>query len=316
MARDRARHLPVVRGQREVEVKRTRTKPPAAPILAILTADWHLREDRPICRTDDYWGAQDRKLRFVRDLQAQYSVPVIHAGDLFDHWKPSPFLLSFAIHNLPERFYTIAGNHDLPQHNIEQVGKSGIATLEAAGAITVLSGVHWGQEPSEEHVTRWGPDGLRLLVWHVMTWHGERPYPSCTDPPARKLLKRHSYADLILTGHNHIPFLVEHNGRKMLNPGSLMRIKADQQDHVPSVYLWYEDNSLEQVVLRYEKGVVTREHIEAKAADDPRRYKAFIEQLRENAPEISFRKNIEQFLAKSHTSKRVKELVWESLGEP
>jgi len=285
-----------------------------API-AILASDWHLREDRPVCRTDDFWYAQRAKLRYIRRLQRKHKVPVVHGGDLFEHWKPSPYLLSCCMEWLPTKygFYSIYGNHDLPQHNLEMTHKSGLRTLEAAGLVEILPGAHWGQEPTEECITEWA--GLRLLVWHVMTWHGERPWPGCGDPPAEELLAHYPDVDLILTGHNHIPFLVQDGNRKIMNPGSVMRVKADQQNHQPSVYLWYDDNSLEQIILPHDEGVVTREHIEAKSANDPRRYQAFIENLQEDAPSVSFESNLERFFSEYETPKKVCDLVWESLEE-
>lgn len=299
-------------GKRGLGMPRTK---PARSVIAILASDWHLREDTPICRTDDFWAAQQAKLDHINGLQRKYQVPVVHGGDLFEHWKPSPFLLSFCLRNLPSEygFYSVYGNHDLPQHSLDLVQKSGVETLEAAGKLETLPGVHWGQEPQEAHITEWGPKGLRLLVWHVMTWHGKRPWPGCEDPSAEELLNRFPEVDLILTGHNHVPFLVEKDGRKIMNPGSVMRVKADQQDHEPSVYLWYSDNSLQQVILPHDKGVITREHIEAKPAQDPRRYQAFIEGLREDSPEISFEANMEAFLREYKTSSKVRELIWQSI---
>ena len=46
---------------------------------AILTADWHLRDDQPICRTDDFWSTQWRKVNAVTELQTRHGCPVIHA---------------------------------------------------------------------------------------------------------------------------------------------------------------------------------------------------------------------------------------------
>ena len=63
---------------------------------AILCGDVHLREDSPICRTDDVWAAQWKKIDFISDLQKTHDCPVLCSGDLFDYWKPSPNLLTFA----------------------------------------------------------------------------------------------------------------------------------------------------------------------------------------------------------------------------
>ena len=108
---------------------------------AIITADIHLRETSPQCRTDDYWKAQEDKIKFLKELQHKHhDCPILDGGDLFDQWKPSPRLLAWAIETLPKNIITTPGNHDMPQHNIELLHKSGLAVLEAADIINVLAG--------------------------------------------------------------------------------------------------------------------------------------------------------------------------------
>ena len=92
-------------------VKMIRNKKPKTP-SAILCGDFHLREDTPVCRTDDFWAAQWDKVLEIKELQEKYKCPVIHSGDLFNHWKPSPYLLSTTMWGMPEHFHTIYGNHD------------------------------------------------------------------------------------------------------------------------------------------------------------------------------------------------------------
>ena len=116
----------------------------------------------------------------VAKLQEEYDCPVIHAGDLFHHWKPSPWLLTQTIDLLPKQFYTVYGQHDLPQHNWELRGKSGIKTLERAGKTKVLEGVHYGQQPKEPD--NFQIEGKNILVWHHMVFHKEKPYPDCPSP--------------------------------------------------------------------------------------------------------------------------------------
>ncbi|KKL45777.1 hypothetical protein LCGC14_2352220, partial [marine sediment metagenome] len=125
-------------------MKRTSKLPPEGSVQAVMTADWHLRDSIPVCRTDDFWKAQWAKVDFVADLQIVYNCPVFHSGDLFHHWKASPYLLSATLKHLPKNFHTVYGNHDLPQHSIELTERSGVHTLEMADALTILHGAHAG----------------------------------------------------------------------------------------------------------------------------------------------------------------------------
>lgn len=300
-------------------MKRTKTNKPSA----ILTSDWHLREDQPICRTDDnFIHTQMDKLEFIASLRHRYKCPVIHAGDLFHHWKPSPYLLSLAIHCLPGNdgnqgpsFSTVYGQHDLPQHNLELADKCGVNTLAAAHKLKVLHGVHYGQAPDEDSgVFLFGAEHRQILVWHKMTWIGKQPWPGCTDPSAEELLDKYPECALIVTGDNHKSFTFEKDGRLLVNPGAITRQTAAQATVKPKVYLWYaETNTVEPVYLPIKRDVISREHIEHKAQRDSR-IEAFISRLdSEWEAEISFEENLKRFAAKNKIRDSVMQLIQEAI---
>lgn len=294
-------------------MKRTRHSQPK--VSAILTADWHLREDIPVCRTDNFWEAQWKKMDEVKALQQTFKCPVLHAGDLFNHWKPSPNLLSETIKHLPKRFYTIYGNHDLPQHNLELAYKSGVHTLERAGKLETMDDVHWGREPRGISSICCGTQTQQILVWHVMTYQGKLPWPRCKDPKSATLLRKYLEYDLILTGHNHKSFTETHEGHLLVNPGSLTRQAADQINHEPSVYLWYaEINTVKRVVLNYTKDVISREHIEVQEERNDR-IDAFISRLDEDwEAAIGFEENLERFFQNNKVVPSVKQIVIDTMN--
>jgi len=286
-----------------------RTKSQRTP-TAILTADWHLREDVPICRKDDFLQEQSNKLTQIRKLQEKYNCPVLHAGDLFHHWKPSPSLLSLALEHLPNKMFVVYGNHDLPQHNLDLSYKSGVYTLSLAEALTVLSETHWGEEPEEGSIVF--PGKAKAAIWHVMTYSGQAPFPGCSDLPAEDLLLKYRNYDLILTGHNHKPFVEQTHDRILVNPGSLTRQTADET-HDPVVYLWYaENNTVRPVNLSDQPAgnVITREHIE-RQEDKQKRFEALINKLNGPAEEISFKSNLERHFSRHKTPKSVRNYIWE-----
>jgi DNA repair exonuclease SbcCD nuclease subunit len=282
---------------------------------AIFCADLHLRETNPICRTDDYTKAQWRKMDFIKDLQKRYSCPVVCGGDVFDHWKPSPYLLSETMKHLPDRFCSVMGNHDLPQHSLSLIDKSGINVLKEAGKLTILSGVHFGQEPDTNFSTNFefGEKG-QLLVWHTMVWQKVKPYPTCIDPPASAILKKYPKYTTILCGDNHKTFVEQYEGRLLVNPGSLMRMDADQIDHKPCVFLWFaETNTVQQVFLPIEEGVVSREHLIVKEERDER-ITAFVEKLSGNyETSLSFEQNLEEFMKVNNIDNEVKQIIYKSI---
>lgn len=276
----------------------------------ILTSDWHLRETTPICRTDDFWETQWKKVEFVGKLATQHGCPVLHAGDLFHHWKPSPNLIRMCIKHLPTQFYTIYGQHDLPQHNWELREKSGIAAVEEARRLIVLDNCHWGQEPNRDKFSMI-TNHRGILVWHKMIWQGKKLWPDQVDPSAMVILKKYETYDLIVTGDNHKAFVEEYNGRLLVNPGSLTRQDADQIDFKPRIYLYYADeNRVEPVMVPIQKDAVTGIHIE-RSEERSDRIRAFVDKIATGEWEagMSFEKNMEIFLSANNILNSTRQII-------
>jgi DNA repair exonuclease SbcCD nuclease subunit len=285
---------------------------------AILTADWHLREDKPICRTDDFWTTQWKKVDFIRNLQETCGCPILHAGDLFNHWKPSPFLLSEAIRHISTLFYTIYGNHDLPGHNINLADKSGVKTLEISDTIDVIESNYWGAEEIKSILPiPFINTDRKIAVCHLMTYTGKPPWPGCTDPSAEELLEQCPEFDLILVGHHHKPFVVEKDGRLLVNPGPLTRQRVDDIDLKPRVYLWYaETNTVEPIFLPIQDGVISRGHLKHNEERNER-IEAFIKRLQSptgGMTELSFEKNLERFRSDNKVKKEVMGIIWKAIS--
>lgn len=281
---------------------------------AILCSDFHLREDTPTCWMGDFLMEQWEALQFIFDLQAKYDCPVLHAGDLFNHWKPSPWLLSKTMFFLPKQFYTIYGQHDLPQHSLELREKSGIKTLEIAKRIKVLAGYHYGQEIyTGASASPIPPLQNRILVWHHLTYV-TKPFPEAKGGMAEGILRKYPQFDLIVTGDNHTSFTIEYEGRRLVNPGNLTRQTADQIDYKPRVALWYaEDNSIEWVYLPIQEGAISREHIDVKEKRDER-IQAFISRLdKQWKVGISFEQNIEIFRKANNISDSVMKIIYKAM---
>jgi DNA repair exonuclease SbcCD nuclease subunit len=188
-----------------------------------------------------------------------------------------------------------------------------VNTLKVAGKLKVLSEAHWGMEPEKGSLFFPKLDGY-ILVWHVMTWKGKLPWPGAVITSAHELLEKYEQFDLILTGHNHKTFVEEVDGRLLVNPGSLTRHDADQEDHKPCVFLWCtETNEVEQVFLPIEQNVISREHIEHKNEHDER-ISAFVERLNTSQLQgFDFKKNLEAFEKSNKVRKSVMDIVWKAV---
>ncbi len=297
---------------------------------AIITADWHIMDKIPKCRTDDFIKTMKRKIDFVASLQRSYNnIPILCAGDLLDAWKSSPEVLAWSIRHISNMYVTI-GQHEMPYHNIDLLHKSGLEVLDAAGTIKIIKnvknlktvpgtfkliikGFHWGA--SLEARTEQSNNSIRqIALCHILTYTGKKPWPDIEVDIAHKLFERLKGYDLIVTGDNHKPFVLEHKGRLLVNPGSIFRLTADQIDHKPRVYLYYvNENKVKPVYIPIEKDVVNRDYIE-EADERNARLDAFVERVLTNI-EIghSFEANLDSFFKTNKTRKRVKEIVYEAI---
>lgn len=293
---------------------------------AILTADLHIRDTIPECRIDDFIEAQTKKLLFLKKLQEEYNVPVLVAGDIFHHWKPNPWLISYALNYLPDGLIGIPGQHDLPAHNMDNFEKCGLNTLAQAGKIHVLIndsiykhrmlsaivGFPWGMELRGTTIT----GKYRIAIIHHLVYKGIPPFPGAENVggTARSIIKKMKGFDLIVSGDNHQTFVEEYNGRLLVNPGSFMRTTAAQIDHKPCVFLWEaKTNGIEQVFLPIEKNVISRDHIDLKKQRNER-IDAFIDKLEDDVEiGFSFEKNMTEYLSKNKIPKDVEKIIWEVL---
>jgi predicted phosphodiesterase len=255
--------------------------------------------------------SQWNKLLQIKELQSIHKCPVLCSGDLFDRAKPSLELVSKVSQYIPNKFFTVYGNHDLPNHNISEQEKCGVYNLWVNHRLGVLDGTHFNQTPTKPSIEI---KGRKILVWHVMTYKSELPFPGCTDIKARSILHKYPEYDLILTGDNHQPFTQTYNGRLLVNPGSMMRQTADQIDYKPAVWLWFADtNTVEPFYFPIDKKAVTREHIE-QVEKKENRILAFIETLnKEGLDYVNFEHNLRVFLQKNKIIKDVEEIIYEML---
>lgn len=298
---------------------------------AILTADLHIRADKPRARIDNFQEAMWRKFEFILALSDRNGAcPILAAGDLGDesewpNWLLREFIYPIATGH-PKEIFVIPGQHDLPNHNIKLWPKSALGVLSAKETIYLLledpmpvncttDAVVAHPFPYGVPITRPEKTGAiyNIAMSHQFVLEGKgKGWETEKGTPGLSLLKKFPEYDLILTGDNHKPFVVEHQGRLLVNPGSMMRTAADQIDHTPRVYLWYaQEKRVEPVYLPIEEGVLSREHLEKKKEKDDR-MDAFVASLKNTGErKKSFEGNMKAHLKENPASKLVEERIWE-----
>ena len=225
-------------------------------ILAIFLADIHLSLKPPIWRSNepDWLAAQARPLMEVKKLQEKYKCPVICAGDIFDRnrkiadgWNASPELINYAIEYLPDNMYAIPGQHDLPNHQYEDIHRSAYWTLVRAGKITnlkpdgittvgrsaskalLLSAFPPGYEIKSENLFDKNVNNIWIAITHQYRCIEGKDYPTA---PGEAYFHRNETAlmgyNIIVYGDNHRGFMTDVNKKSQIfNCGTLMRRKSD-----------------------------------------------------------------------------------------
>lgn len=295
---------------------------------AVLAADIHLRETIPECRTDDFIAAMMAKFMFICNLALHHNIPLLIAGDLGDKWRWGHALEQFAIRwlNIVNPCpVVIPGQHDLPDHNINNLGRSALGVLQEAGVINLLGrdsqiaslnkitvqGIPYGCEVKTLDIP---DDSYKVLMLHTLvTETSKADWPGQNAVTAKELLDKYDF-DLILTGDNHKPFVVEQDDKILVNPGSMMRSTAAQIDHRPRVYLWYaKQYRVEPIYLPIEQGVVTRDHIDTKDERDGR-IEAYVKRLDDTYEVgLSFEENLQKFFTANKVVTSVKDKMLQAV---
>lgn len=283
----------------------------------VACADLHLRDSTPTCRTDDYWKAQENKFQFLIDTAIEKECDIYCAGDFFHKAKSSSFLEAWAIgelFNLKEaglKFHVIPGQHDIPSHNIELISHSSLWVLEKAEVINLYSTAF--EQPTEL--------GEEIMMIHKMI-HKDKPiHKDIISTKASALLSKYQEAKVIISGDNHIPFLVQNSSFKnyLINCGSMMRMTADQSDYKPRFYFIEIDKKKNKfycsdIYYPIDSNVIDSSYLAIEKERD-KRMDSFVNRISESYEiDLDFEKNLENFFKTNKIRKPVQEKCWEALA--
>ena len=228
----------------------------------IAMADVHIRATTPDKRIDNFVETLFNKLTFVLNQCIEQKAALCIAGDLFDAPNTPKWLIRKTI-NLFNQYqnvfiYCVPGQHDTAWHSMQAYDNSPMALVEAAcnnffvlingKAVDAIHGAGWNEEIPKALFA--GAVLPNTCVTHRMvTDKGGEWYGHSEDDytKAHSLLGNNDYTYWV-SGDNHRSFHIQHNGKILVNPGSLMRLNSKQLDHKPRVGLINtETNSFEWI---------------------------------------------------------------------
>lgn len=295
--------------------------------IAIAISDLHLSLTPPACRADKDWmETQADYLQQVHMLTCDGDLPVLCAGDVFDRWNPTPELIHFALEHLPSQTIAVPGQHDLPNHRMEEMRRSGYGVLEKAGRLRDLSGRSLEFEDFWAHGFAWGhkivpsnkksylQNKLHIVLIHQYVWIEGAEYPGAPrEAHADRLAKQLKGYDVAVFGDNHKNFLCKlKTGVTVLNVGGFIRRKSDERSYAPRVGVIYDDGS----VVRHRLDT-SGDEFHDNPDEQPEtvlNMRAFVEDLKSLGEQgLNFQEEVRRFLRKNPLSPEVEQMVLESL---
>ena len=229
----------------------------------IISGDWHLTENKPRSRIDDYVKAQESKIAFIAETAKEYNAAfILQPGDFCDKWEIKDKFKTRWIKNLKNltNIICVAGQHDLRYHTSD-ISNTPLGVLEEAVGFILLHsnnpkplvlspaidvyGAGWGKDIPE--ITN--RKKFNILLTHRMIamdklWPGQDSYEI-----AGTFLRKHKNFDLVVSGDNHQSFHYKHKGKWLINCGSLMRNRIDQGDHKPCIWAFDTEKREAQKIL-------------------------------------------------------------------
>lgn len=289
-------------------------------------SDLHVRPDRPRCRTDNDWDETQRlMIRNIVSTANKYNVPLCIVGDLFNKGTVPEYLMIMLIEefsNINKKVHILAGNHDLPQHAIENLNNSSI------GVFFSLSKNHNKiVHGMSEFTSSWCDFNSKIigdvdyskssLFIHQLVFKTLKNIPpNCDGITASQLLEKYPDYKYILTGDNHKCFHYEKDGRHVINGGCTIRQSSDEKDYKPSVfYVDTEKEIVERIYLDDNVEMIDDAYLQKEEERD-NRITAFVEGIKKSTNiSLSIIDNIEKAIKKNNktldedTIKMIRSLV-------
>jgi len=292
----------------------------------IITSDWHITDQPPKRRTDDYVKEQIRKINYIVSYSCRENMDILNCGDIFHTKKISYETLRTMIQILSKTtMIGVFGQHDMRYHSNDKMDNTPLAVLESA-KVFISSRTDFCQEEKKTkekiYFCNFGetiPKVEDTNLFNILIYHGlicfREEVPNSMD--AVEFLNANSFYDLIVTGDNHKTFTVQNGSRMLINPGSLMRMDITQVDHKPCFFV-YDTQTLnaKRVEIPVKDNVFDLSLLE-KEKEINRKLEAFVNGLSEDKimENLKFENNLENFMVANNIENCVKELVNKLIAE-
>lgn len=278
----------------------------------LITADWHIRGDRPRCRVDEDWLASQREdIKAIAKIAQEKKVRELWIlGDLFHQPRVSTEALNMCLAELLAikesgiAVRILPGNHDLPYHDYGNLESSSVGVVLKSFADLCSDGMSSGIE--DMYATPFGLEDeksqgfkeSRIWATHQLTFERDEDRPVAgVGTTAQELLDKFP-GQLILTGDYHHGYIyTARDGRRVITPGCLNIQAADMSDYIPRCYVLDLDSlDAEEVVINGHQGDIVVDYLAVEKARDDRMEKVLQVVGDGSGVSLSFRDNLDKVM--------------------
>ena len=221
----------------------------------IVTADIHLRNDRPVARTDEDWiQSQKEILDFIVQTANEKEANIVIGGDLFNTSIVPVRIVNLFLSSIREckyKVYIMGGNHSLLHHQEGLIDDSSVGVLRYVdGNIIYLTSEEARTDGRYEHIAEINDE---IAIVHTLCFKTEEDIPFGSNAThAQALLDKYPKYKYLFLGDNHTSFIYDD---RVFNPGCPIVQNAGMIEYKPSVYFVDTEEEV------YEK-VYTPDHTE------------------------------------------------------
>jgi len=245
-------------------------------VKLVITGDNHHDGNKtPICRTDDFYETQRRKIHFVNGTCEQHNAIHLNCGDIVDRAKgrtATDALSTFFIVSEYNEMYGISGNHDQPNKLLSKVNEGVLGSLMKSDIFHLITdpillqgnilvyGYNYGEEIKHTSDKYLKDEYIKIALYHGFVTDDENSIIGGLYAPSIVSEFKDDY-HFIFTADNHVPFEMESGDCTLINVGSLLRTTISQIDYKPSIILLDTDTlSWERIPVPIVEDVISTEH--------------------------------------------------------
>lgn len=279
-------------------------------------SDIHLTKNRPVCRKDDDWvKAQQEIVDWIVDEAIRQKADVIlDCGDTFDTSVQHHTIINIipkALEGKGIHWVAMLGNHSLQYHQRKNFNESSMSTLSFCENVTVL-------DCTDEFESEY--KGIQLI--HRLIFEKPNKLTKLLDEAdkdyevADDLLDDYPHSNLILCGDYHHSFIVERDGRYVVNVGNAIRHSAKMKDITPQCMLLDYDEENDKLLdykwidIPDRNDMISEEHL-ITVKENEEHWDEFLKTVNDQEKlTLDFWDNMEKYIQENKISDKTVERVY------